>query len=68
VQSSTTLRVDSVYASKELGWSSLDELRQVLRTFPDQQARLSAQARSLYEANYNRQAFVTALQAMLTPT
>lgn len=66
VQASTTLRVDSVYASKSLSWSTLDELRAVLTGFPPQQAHFSSIARQMYESHYARAPFMRELQRLLT--
>ncbi|MFN9451100.1 MAG: hypothetical protein ACK58U_15760 [Rubrivivax sp.] len=68
VQASTTLRVDSVYASKCLGWSTLEELREVLLQFPAQQRALCAEARALYDGHYSHASFMAALGAMLGET
>ena len=58
VEASTTLKVDSVYASPALGWASLDELKQLLADFPARQAHFSGAARALYEARYSRACFL----------
>jgi len=58
IEASTTLKVDSVYASATLGWAGLDDLPQLLADFPGRQGALSATARALYDAHYGRQAFL----------
>jgi hypothetical protein len=64
-QAHTTVRAESVYACKELGWSTLRELQDVLAAYPCSQPALSARARRLYEERYGRGAFVREL-AFLT--
>lgn len=55
---------DSIYASKELGWSALAELEAVLQTVGTQHARLSAEARLRYEQKYSRNEFVRVLRSI----
>lgn len=66
VAASTTLRVDSVYACKPLGWSTLEDLAQVLRSFAPLQPAYSAQARQLYETRYARGPFMRELQRLVS--
>lgn len=54
--------VDSIVASKELGWSTLEELATLLGQFsPDDHARWSARSRSFYDGRYSRQQFLREL-------
>jgi hypothetical protein len=64
VQESTTLKVDSVYASKALGWSDLGELRELLRAFALRQAEFAQAARALYESRYSATVFAAALREL----
>lgn len=60
----SALAVDSVYASKELGWGNLAELSTLLKSLGPQQATLSADARALYEQCYSRDEFVRVLKEL----
>jgi hypothetical protein len=51
----------SSYADEALGWSSLAELAQRLRSLAPRQAELSAQARAFYERCFSREVFRQAL-------
>lgn len=51
----------SSYADEALGWSSLTELGQRLRSLAPRQAELSAQARAFYERCFSREVFRRAL-------
>lgn len=52
---------DSLYASKCLGWSTLDELSNILLANAGAHASLSESARSFYELNYSRKEFLRTL-------
>jgi len=62
IEASTTLKVDSVYASKALGWSDLSELAQLLDGYAAQQPLFAAEARALYERHYSSAPFLQAVR------
>lgn len=61
----TSLRVESLYASRCLSWTNLSELSILLQGYPSHQASLSLAARQFYEAGYSQTAFMRELQRML---
>lgn len=54
---SALMAVDSVYADLSLGWSTLPELADLLRTIAPRHATLSKAARALYDARFSRHHF-----------
>jgi len=61
----SVLAVDSLFASKQLGWTTLAELSALLRAIGSQQMHLSEQARSFYDQCYSREKFVKVLNEIL---
>lgn len=51
------LAVDSIYASPELAWGTLDELTTLLQGLPPRLPAAAARARRLYEDRFSRQRF-----------
>jgi len=58
---------DSLYASKQLGWSTLAELSTLLVEVGIQHKALSLAARALYEQHYSRDEFTRVLKEILIP-
>lgn len=56
----------TLYANQELGWSDQDELRRCLHQVGAEHARLSANARRLYQESCSRPVFQRALGALLS--
>lgn len=62
---SSVLAVDSIYASKQLGWANPPALSVMLKTISPQLPYLSDLARSLYERKYSREKFVSVLNEII---
>lgn len=56
------LAVESIYASPELGWRTLDELGRLLAGIGPALPRLGAAARALYEQRFSREQFARVLR------
>jgi len=61
------LASDSLYASKQLGWSTLAELSTLLAEVGIEHKALSFAARALYEQHYSRDKFIRVLKEILKP-
>jgi hypothetical protein len=59
------LDVDSIYASPELGWRTLPELRQALLLAANNHAHFSGVARRHYEAKYSKAEFLRVLASVV---
>lgn len=61
----TALGTESIYASKEIGWSTLDELSAMLKTVAPKLPSLSQKARENYELNFSREKFMQVLGGIM---
>jgi hypothetical protein len=60
----SVLAVDSVYASKDLGWTTLAELQALLVRIGPHQVEMGNAARRLYEDRFSRDEFVRVLESV----